>query len=80
MAKLLIYGMPYCRTTPCLPLGDSAMSQSFGYILSALIGVSLIAGLIIITHRLTKTAIVKTRCVKLSLSQVGFYKMSGFNK
>lgn len=37
-------------------LGDSAMSQSFGYILSALIGISLIAGLIIITHRLTKNS------------------------
>jgi cobalt/nickel transport system permease protein len=37
-------------------LGESALSQSLGYILSALVGISLIAGLIIITHRLTKNS------------------------
>lgn len=37
-------------------LGNSPLSQSLGYILSALIGISLIAGLIVITHRLTKNS------------------------
>jgi cobalt/nickel transport system permease protein len=36
-------------------LGEGAISQSAGYILSAIIGVSLITGLIFLTNRLSKT-------------------------